>query len=1000
MRWNNNQENNNQWNQQGQQANSNSQSWSGNQLGSKSGAQVGGASSGSSSSSSSSQQPLGESTNQLNRWNQQQQQATPPQSVTPAAASSANANTGNVNQLDLAAQAAALKVNIEPQGWDDPDFKIAKKSDDGTNIWGDPEHHRQVKVTKWMHVTRHMPNQQQIQQGVTNNKPNNDQENLMSSMQQQQQSQQMPNSQSFNSGVGNNSNGNGNGSDNNQTSSSPTLGSSGSGNQWSQSGNNNGNGNNQQKLLQQQISGSSWSNTPAAPLNIQGSESLNNNESPIGSNVNEWTQDLVDTKSWSTFKDAKNNFDPSVGIVDTSKWNGQGPQPSNFNGFGQANMQQGQQQQHQQQQDDMIKSQSMSRSSTNPLGGLNSSNMMNSVGRMPLNNQQQQAQKSNLNLNLMQSGSQPGMQQSINSPQSLMGSVNANNNLNNMILNASNGSSNNSNNLNPSPQPQIQNQLIESFRLAVSSGIIHADLLNTKLPQEVLTMLYQLFQTLSSYIASQNKINELNKRRGNLLPAQFKSESELLNLEAQNLKTTLVSLQAKINSAHQIIKQANLNSNNNGNNQKQSGSPSLGNTPPINSVELAAAAAGVQLNDLPILKDHSNSSSAMNNQLNAQQQRSKLLQLLNDNDPLGKNSNGMNLNRQTSYQPAGVSGNANKLQSQFSQPSPFNNMSNQWSNFDANSLMGMGNGPIVDDRITPFIPGQLWAGSQSSIEDDPNCTPGSVSKSLLSETIDPESILSGLQRGSHWSNFSDNLLNSNMGMIGNNSQNRNPMQRGNNAANSSQNWGGLGSQASMNSGSIGEQLWGVGSRSNSRAGNPVGMPNANNNGNAMNNNTRNPGNNIASNNFNSNNQMMNQQQQQFFNRNGVNGNGNSNQWNANQMGGNQNQQGNNMNDLRQQQSQNNQFGNNSNMNSGNFILIRNVSAQVDQTTLRALCSQHASGQLTYYRYIPQMTCVIVRYNTKEEANNAQNKLNSVSLGNTQIFTQPLNENDLKFLFSM
>lgn len=97
----------------------------------------------------------------------------------------------------------------------------------------------------------------------------------------------------------------------------------------------------------------------------------------------------------------------------------------------------------------------------------------------------------------------------------------------------------------------------------------------------------------------------------------------------------------------------------------------------------------------------------------------------------------------------------------------------------------------------------------------------------------------------------------------------------------------------------------------------------------------------------------------------------------------------------QSNSQNNQFGNNSNVNSGNFILIRNVSAQVDQTTLRALCSQHASGQLTYYRYIPQMTCVIVRYNTKEEANNAQNKLNSVSLGNTQIFTQPLNENDLK-----
>ena len=74
-------------------------------------------------------------------------------------------------------------------------------------------------------------------------------------------------------------------------------------------------------------------------------------------------------------------------------------------------------------------------------------------------------------------------------------------------------------------------------------------------------------------------------------------------------------------------------------------------------------------------------------------------------------------------------------------------------------MMGLGQSGLVDDRITPFVPGQLWAGSQSCMEDDPNCTPGSVSKSLLSETIDPESILSGLQRGSHWSNFSDSLLN-------------------------------------------------------------------------------------------------------------------------------------------------------------------------------------------------------------------------------------------------
>ncbi len=66
----------------------------------------------------------------------------------------------------VSASSVAMLSNlrIEPQGWDDPDFKLVKKNDDGTNIWGDPELHKQVKVQKWMHVTRHMPNTQAIKQ--------------------------------------------------------------------------------------------------------------------------------------------------------------------------------------------------------------------------------------------------------------------------------------------------------------------------------------------------------------------------------------------------------------------------------------------------------------------------------------------------------------------------------------------------------------------------------------------------------------------------------------------------------------------------------------------------------------------------------------------------------------------------------------------------------------------------------------------------------------------
>ena len=653
----------------------------------------------------------------------------------------------------------------------------------------------------------------------------------------------------------------------------------------------------------------------------------------------------------------------------------------------------------------------------NSTGGSNSS-MMNPLGggRTPTNNvvapgnapvqhqllsnqfsaQQQQHNKSSLNLGLMQHQQQ--QPQGLNSPQNLTGSVNANNNLTNMLL--TNSAANNSNNMtnsmqnalsgsgNPSPQPQIQHQLIESFKLAVSSGLISADLLNTKLPQEVLNLLYQLFQMLNSYLAANNKIGNINKRRTQLSAQQLKAEMDLATNEAQAYKDNLISLQAKINAAHLILKQQ-------GGVQKMPGgtpvaasssssSSSLLSTPPANAanssmlsgllqsnelgnrvanLELAAAAAGVQLNDLPILKDH-NQLNQFNNSQQQQQQRSKLLQLLNetnDGNQLGKS---MPISRQQSYQPGQQQQMSQKLQSQFSQPANFGG-ANQWSNFNPNLLMSEQGGAPIDDRITPFIPGQLWAGSQSSIEDDPNCTPGSVSKPLLTETIDPEIILNGL-RGSQWSNFSDtnsllNNANSSLFMGGGQTANRqqqqqssgisrNPTTANNNQNNWSQNSFSNSSQlnqnlnnnnnnnnmnnASMNGpngGSIGEQLWGIGSRSSSRMGNSiVNMPiNAGLNQSSGGNQNLNRN----SNSFN-NNQLMNQQQQQqsqqMFRSNNNNNNNNSNNnntWNPQQGQQQQQQQQQQINNNNNQSSVNNNFPTVS-INSGHFILLRNVSAQV------------------------------------------------------------------------
>jgi hypothetical protein len=196
-----------------------------------------------------------------------------------------------------------------------------------------------------------------------------------------------------------------------------------------------------------------------------------------------------------------------------------------------------------------------------------------------------------------------------------------------------------------------------------------------------------------------------------------------------------------------------------------------------------------------------------------------------------------------------------------------------------------------DDRITPFIPGQPWAGTgQSSIDQlDPNCTPGSVAKSLLND-IDPESILSSLQHKSSWP---DTSTTNTSAMTTNNSSSR--------QARGSWSSGSFNSpQPTQASSSIGETLWGV---------------------RAMNGN-----NNAGNNNTNSNRMQFNSNQSNNGQRNNVNMANNqqflrSNSWNL----------------TPQQQQQQTQPGgdrswNNqsqfSNPSNGHYILLRNVPQQV------------------------------------------------------------------------
>lgn len=660
--------------------------------------------------------------------------------------------------------------------------------------------------------------------------------------------------------------------------------------------------------------------------------------------------------------------------------------------------------------------------------GMNNS-LTASLGQSNKNYNQQQGFNSINNLNMIS-----------NNNMAMIAGLNQSSQSNSPLSNSNNNNNNNNNN-------QVQNQLIESFKMAVSLNLISPDLLNTKLPQDVLTLLYQLFQALNHYVQSTNKLQNLTKRKSQMSQAQFKIESDNLNQEITLLKENLMSLQNKINTAHILLKQQNIpntstsssssinpskpsiQASSSSSNSGSSINPSLVPTPPgsaglSNSNLLGNVSSLTGVTDTDLLMSTVNQLASKENL-----QKPKLLQLLSETSG-SSNSTNINklnpgINRQASQPVQSKFGGAPINQSQSFFPNFSTSQSNNFSNSASSQWTNMKPGdslspfidqlPPLDDRITPFVPGQLWAGhGQSSIEDDPNCTPGSVSKPLLTETIDPESILTSLSKNSQWSNSlstDTSLLLG--GSLGSSSQS-NQFSSGNSKslrANSS--WSsngasnGLGfssqlslqNQNSMNgnsvvngSTSIGEQLWGVKSvnssnNNNNRLGNSAGGPNLNRNSTSFNNSTIN-----NSNSGSNNNSMLMQHNQQFYR---------SNSWNVTPPQ--QQQQHNQLNNSQDSRSSN---INSNNINSGNsispmlissghFVLIRNVTPHIDQTTLRTLCAQHATGALTYFRYIPQMACVIVRYSSKDEANNAQNKLNSLPIGNTTLFTQSLNENDLK-----
>ncbi|EDV33650.2 uncharacterized protein Dana_GF19039, isoform D [Drosophila ananassae] len=79
--------------------------------------------------------------------------------------------------------------------------------------------------------------------------------------------------------------------------------------------------------------------------------------------------------------------------------------------------------------------------------------------------------------------------------------------------------------------------------------------------------------------------------------------------------------------------------------------------------------------------------------------------------------------------------------------------------------------------------------------------------------------------------------------------------------------------------------------------------------------------------------------------------------------------------------------------SSSWLLLKNLTAQIDGSTLRTLCMQH--GPLVSFHLYLSQGIALCKYATREEANKAQMALNNCVLANTTIFAESPNENEVQ-----
>jgi trinucleotide repeat-containing gene 6 protein len=76
-----------------------------------------------------------------------------------------------------------------------------------------------------------------------------------------------------------------------------------------------------------------------------------------------------------------------------------------------------------------------------------------------------------------------------------------------------------------------------------------------------------------------------------------------------------------------------------------------------------------------------------------------------------------------------------------------------------------------------------------------------------------------------------------------------------------------------------------------------------------------------------------------------------------------------------------------------WLLLKNLTTQIDGSTLRTLCVQH--GPLQHFHLYLNHGIALCKYNSREEASKAQQTLNNCVLGNTTICAESPSESEVQ-----